>query len=60
MELEKGAREVLAGGLGVGITGLSLVYILNLTDSRERDGDWSLAGLLCTRRKEVRLLVLLP
>jgi hypothetical protein len=60
VELEKGAREALAGGLGVGVTGPSLAYGLDSTDSRDRDGDWSLAGLSCTRRKEVRLLVLLP
>jgi len=60
VELEKSAREVLAGGPQVGVTGPLLMYGLDSTDSRDRDRDWSLAGLSCTRRKEVRLLALVP
>ena len=60
MELEKCAGEALAGGPQVGVTGPSLTYGLDLTDSRDGDRDWSLAGLSCTRRKEVRLLALMP
>ena len=60
MELEKCAREALAEGPQVGVTGPSLAYGLDSTDSRDGDRDWSLAGLSCTRRKEVRLLALVP
>ena len=51
--------EALAGGPRVGVTGPSLVYGLDSTDSRDRDRDWFLAGLSCTHRKEVRLLALM-
>src|SRR5437899_2569170 len=36
--LKKVLKEGLAHGLGVGVTGPSLAYGLDLTDSRDRDG----------------------
>ena len=50
MELERGARATPVRGLGVGVTGPSLLY------GRDKDGEYSRAGLSWNSKKEVRLL----
>ena len=56
MELERGARTTPVRGLGVGVTGPSLPYGLDSTENWDKDGEYSLAGLLWNRKKEVQLL----
>ena len=45
MELERGARGTPVRGLGVGVTGPSLPYVLDSTENWNKDGKYSHAGL---------------
>jgi len=56
VELEKGARATPVRGLGVGVTGPSLPYVLDSTENWDKDGEYSRAGLSRDCKKEVRLL----
>ena len=56
MELERGARATLVRGLGIGLTRPWLPYGLDSTANWDTDGEYSHAGLLWNRKKEVRLV----
>jgi len=47
--LERGARATPVRGLGVGVTGPSLIYGLDSTENWDKDGEYSGAGLSWNR-----------
>jgi len=45
VQLEKGAQATLVRGLGVGVTGPSLPYGLDLAENWDNEGDCSRVGV---------------
>jgi len=56
VELERGARATSVRGLGVDVTGPSLPFGLDSTENRDKDREYSRAGLAWNGKKEVQLL----
>jgi len=56
VELERSARGTPVRGLGVGVTGPSLPYVLDSTENWDKDGEYSHERLSWNCKKEVRLL----
>jgi len=56
VELERGTRATPVRGLGVGVTGSSLLYGLDSTQNWDKDAEYAPPRLSWNRKKEIRLL----